>query len=219
MESWVKFTAKDPRGQVWGFENKPWAELNGWAYEGRVEALDLTALPASVMNRQWQDSCIEVVLIGGLQLPLLDTEGGSAAHCATVLEAVSRVGVSAADCAAAFGAAREDMRERGSVPKDPYAFAGVPAAVRDALIDLGEKVSTPTKEQGVLDVQVGGDHYKTLGEYQPWQVAAAWLTPEELRGAMKFTVISYLAREQQKGGDQDIAKALHTMQIWEEVRK
>ena len=69
------------------------------------------------------------------------------------------------------------------------------------------------------DVQVGGDHYKTMGDYQPWQVLAAWMTPEELRGYMKGTVIAYLAREKQKGGDQDIGKALHTMQLWQELRK
>lgn len=69
------------------------------------------------------------------------------------------------------------------------------------------------------DVQVGGDHYKTMGDYQPFQVAAEWLTPEELRGYMKGTVIAYLAREKQKGGDQDIAKSLHFIQLFEELRK
>lgn len=77
----------------------------------------------------------------------------------------------------------------------------------------------PAQEPSPLDVQVGGDHYKKLGHFQPWEVAAAWLTPEELRGAMKFTVISYLAREQDKGGDKDIEKAAHTIQLWQAVRK
>lgn len=69
------------------------------------------------------------------------------------------------------------------------------------------------------ETQVGGDHYKKMGEYQPWQVAAEWLTPEELRGYMKGTVIAYLAREQDKGKDLDIEKALHTIQLFQEVRK
>ena len=69
------------------------------------------------------------------------------------------------------------------------------------------------------DTQVAGDHYKKLGVYQPWEVLAHWMSPEELRGYMKGTVIAYLAREQDKGGDTDIAKALHTMQLWEELRK
>lgn len=69
------------------------------------------------------------------------------------------------------------------------------------------------------DVQIGGAHYKKLGHHQPWEVLATWMTPEELRGYMKGTVIAYLAREQDKGGDTDVAKACHTMQLWEEVRK
>ena len=61
------------------------------------------------------------------------------------------------------------------------------------------------------DKQYGGDHYKKLGAYQPWEVLKAWLTPEEFRGYMKGTAIAYLAREQSKGGDLDIAKAMHTL--------
>jgi hypothetical protein len=70
-----------------------------------------------------------------------------------------------------------------------------------------------------FDTQVGGDHYEKLGEYQPWKVLHKWLTPDELRGFMKGTVIAYLAREGDKGGDQDIEKALHTMQIYAELMK
>lgn len=74
-------------------------------------------------------------------------------------------------------------------------------------------------EKSAKDVQIGGDHYKKLGHHQPWEVLATWMTPEELRGHMKGTVIGYLAREQDKGGDTDVAKALHTMQLWQDVRK
>jgi hypothetical protein len=63
-----------------------------------------------------------------------------------------------------------------------------------------------------LDTQVGGDHYKKLGAYQPWEVLRRWLTPEEFRGYMKGTAIAYLAREQDKGGMLDIKKAGHTLQ-------
>ena len=63
-----------------------------------------------------------------------------------------------------------------------------------------------------LDTQVGGDHYKKLGAYQPWEVLRHWLTPEEFRGYMKGTAIAYLAREQDKGGMLDIKKAGHTLQ-------
>lgn len=68
-----------------------------------------------------------------------------------------------------------------------------------------------------LDEQEGGDHYKKLGDYQPWIVAKKWLTPEELKGAAKMTAIVYLCRENDKGGRQDIIKAMHTLQIYLEI--
>jgi hypothetical protein len=67
--------------------------------------------------------------------------------------------------------------------------------------------------------QVGGDHYKKLGDYQPWSVMAKWMTPEELRGYMKGTVCAYICREADKGGRTDIEKAMHTIQIYLEVSK
>lgn len=51
-----------------------------------------------------------------------------------------------------------------------------------------------------LNRQCGGDHYLKMGMYQPWLVLKAWLTPEELKGAMKKDVVAYLAREADKGG-------------------
>lgn len=74
------------------------------------------------------------------------------------------------------------------------------------------------KQENPLNNQHGGDHYRKLAEYQPWQVMAKWMTPEELRGYMKGTVCAYLCRERDKGGDDDIKKALHTMQIYMEVK-
>jgi len=59
------------------------------------------------------------------------------------------------------------------------------------------------------DRQVDGDHYKRLGKFQPWDVLAAWLTPEEYRGWQKGVAIVYLARERQKAGNTDIEKAGH----------
>ena len=68
-----------------------------------------------------------------------------------------------------------------------------------------------------LDEQVGGDHYSKLGSYQPWAVLAKWMTTYELKGFMKGTVIAYLAREQDKGGRQDIEKAMHTIKLYLEL--
>ena len=87
----------------------------------------------------------------------------------------------------------------------------------DASQQAAEELTAVPKT--TLETQVGGDHYKKLGQYQPWQVCAACMTPAELRGYMKGTVIAYLMREQDKGGDLDIKKAAHTIQLWEEVRK
>jgi hypothetical protein len=75
------------------------------------------------------------------------------------------------------------------------------------------------KRSSALDVQHGGDHYKLLGDYQPWEVLARWLTPDELRGFAKGTMIAYLARERDKGGLGDISKAIHTGQLFEELLK
>lgn len=68
-----------------------------------------------------------------------------------------------------------------------------------------------------LQNQVGGDHYKKLSPYQPWQVLPKWLTPEELKGFAKGTAIVYLMREDDKGGREDIRKALHTLELYLEV--
>lgn len=96
----------------------------------------------------------------------------------------------------------------------------LPAAARGSLVHAGipiEKVqaaaeAAASRAPSVLDVQIGGDHYKKLGQYQPWEVLRRWLTPEEFRGYMKGTAVAYLARELDKGGMQDIEKAMHTLQ-------
>lgn len=85
--------------------------------------------------------------------------------------------------------------------------------------------STPTQEKmidpinrGILDIQVGGDHYKRFGNMQPWEVYGRWFTKEELRGFMKGTVMSYLARDKENQRE-DIEKAMHTIQLYLEISK
>ena len=83
------------------------------------------------------------------------------------------------------------------------------------IVDESGAVGQPepvSAKLSALDIQEGGDHYKKLGTYQPWEVLRRWLTPEEFRGYMKGTAIAYLAREQDKGGMLDIKKAGHTLQ-------
>ena len=74
------------------------------------------------------------------------------------------------------------------------------------------------KPKSVLQSQHGGSHYKKLGHFQPWKVLHAWLSPEEFRGYMKGTAVAYLAREQSKGGNLDIDKAVHTLQALRELQ-
>lgn len=68
-------------------------------------------------------------------------------------------------------------------------------------------------KKSVLSRQEGGDHYKKMGKYQPVEVLDNWLTPEENRGYHKGVAIAYLAREKEKGGDLDIKKAIHHLQM------
>lgn len=82
----------------------------------------------------------------------------------------------------------------------------------DTTLVMAPPGATTPALASVLDVQEGGDHYKKLGAYQPWEVLRHWLTPEEFRGFMKGTAIAYLAREKDKGGMLDIKKAGHTLQ-------
>jgi hypothetical protein len=85
------------------------------------------------------------------------------------------------------------------------------STLEEMLHDRAESIS-PEEPKPAKDTQVGGDHYKKLGRYQPWEVLEHWLTPEEFRGYMKGTAIAYLARERDKGGNIDVAKAAHTLQ-------
>lgn len=80
-------------------------------------------------------------------------------------------------------------------------------------------LDVPPTTPSSLDTQHGGDHYKKLGDYQPWQVLKAWLSEEEFKGYMKGTAIAYLAREAAKGGDLDIEKATHTLWAFLEMKE
>ena len=86
---------------------------------------------------------------------------------------------------------------------------------------LLSKIGTPEEvwrdaPNSSLTRQEGGSHYKNMA-VQPWEALEAWLTPEEYRGYHKGVAIGYLAREQQKGGDEDIKKAVHHLQRLIEV--
>ena len=68
-------------------------------------------------------------------------------------------------------------------------------------------------KSSVDDMQVGGDHYKSM-KVQPWDAMEAWMTPAQFRGFLLGSAIAYLARVNTKGVDgkggvQDIKKARH----------
>jgi hypothetical protein len=64
------------------------------------------------------------------------------------------------------------------------------------------------------DTQVGGNHYTKM-KIQPMEFSMGNnLNP------MQHTIIKYVTRVDLKGnGDQDIDKAIHTLQLWKEWRK
>lgn len=68
------------------------------------------------------------------------------------------------------------------------------------------------------DVQVGGDHYKSMG-LQPWTVMQAWFSHEEFIGYLRGSAIAYIARYRLKGGVQDLAKARHYLDKLIEVEE
>lgn len=63
-----------------------------------------------------------------------------------------------------------------------------------------------------LDIQVGGDHYKTMG-VQPFEATYANFGYEGLRAAVYTKVLKYLGRKKGDSHVQDIEKAIHCLQI------
>lgn len=64
------------------------------------------------------------------------------------------------------------------------------------------------------DIQVGGNHYKKYGDLQPWDVITAWNL-----GYLDGTALKYIARWRDKGGINDIKKAIHFLEKFIEVEE
>lgn len=62
--------------------------------------------------------------------------------------------------------------------------------------------------------QVAGDHYKKYGTLQPWDVIVAWNL-----GYLDGTALKYIARWRDKGGLDDIRKAIHFLEKFIEVEE
>ncbi len=66
----------------------------------------------------------------------------------------------------------------------------------------------------VNDIQYGGDHYKKYGDLQPWDVITRWKL-----GYLDGTALKYIARWKDKGGVEDLKKAIHFLQKTIEVEE
>lgn len=64
--------------------------------------------------------------------------------------------------------------------------------------------------------QVGGEHYRSK-TIQPWDAMEAWMTTEEFVGFLRGNAIKYIARAPDKGGLDDIRKAVHYLEKLLEV--
>lgn len=59
--------------------------------------------------------------------------------------------------------------------------------------------------------QVGGTHYSGKA-IQPWDAMQAWMSADEFRGFLRGNVIKYIARCNDKGGIEDLRKAMHYLE-------
>ena len=62
--------------------------------------------------------------------------------------------------------------------------------------------------------QIDGDHYKKYGDLQPWDVITAWNL-----GYLDGTELKYIALWRDKGGLNDIRKAIHFLEKFIEVEE
>ena len=71
--------------------------------------------------------------------------------------------------------------------------------------------STLGKPRSINEFQIGGTHYQKL-DPAPWDVITAWNL-----GYLDGTALKYIARWRDKGGLEDIRKAIHFLQKFIEV--
>lgn len=75
------------------------------------------------------------------------------------------------------------------------------------------QISKPAKPISTAnDKQIAGDHYKKYGNLQPWDVVTTWNM-----GYLDGTALKYLARWKDKGGIDDLKKAIHFIEKLIEV--
>lgn len=72
----------------------------------------------------------------------------------------------------------------------------------------------PRPQQRANDIQVSGNHYKQFKGCEPWDVITAWKL-----GYLDGTALKYIARWRDKGGIEDLKKAIHFLQKTIEVEE
>lgn len=79
---------------------------------------------------------------------------------------------------------------------------------------MAEFVQPDNTKQGFSanDKQIAGDHYKKYGDFQPWDAVIAWNL-----GYLEGTALKYIARWKDKGGINDIKKAIHFLEKLVEI--
>lgn len=82
---------------------------------------------------------------------------------------------------------------------------------------LARSKDTTKPAPSPLEDQIGGNHYLNM-KIQPIEALKSWLTPEEFRGWIKGSALYYIARERLKGGDQDLDKAAHILELFKSLR-
>lgn len=80
--------------------------------------------------------------------------------------------------------------------------------------DLHDYRQLNMKQPSANDKQVDGNHYKKYGNLQPWDVIVAWNL-----GYLDGTALKYIARWRDKGGINDIKKAIHFLEKFVEVEE
>lgn len=69
----------------------------------------------------------------------------------------------------------------------------------------------PIDASMISTTQIGGTHY-TSKTIQPWDAMQSWMTREQFIGYLHGNAIKYVARYQDKGGVEDLYKAIHHLQ-------
>lgn len=84
--------------------------------------------------------------------------------------------------------------------------------VQDTAVSTEREQPEIVDKPASLSHQVGGDHYKRLGDYQPIQVMQRWMHPDAFIGFCVGNAIKYLCRDKVDRLE-DLKKARHYLDI------